>query len=385
VFKEQHADNLPERMQVNLQLMQRTEDQLQTNEQSVRTLQERKIFLQSGLAQLDPQTTILSASGQRVPTAAERLKMLELEYVGIAARYAGTHPTRIRMEREIAALRREAGSTDTTDLKRKLAGEKAELATLRDRYSADHPDVKKAERAVAATEKQIAAAGRKGGADGEATSADNPPYIQLQTQLQGADAELRSLQQEREHLQAKRAELDQRLTEAPAIEREYLALVRDYDNATTKYRELKAKQMEAELAQSLEAESKGERFALIEPPLAPEKPHKPNRLAIFFLGFVFAVGGGVGHVAIRESMDSAVRGTRAVMAVMGAPPLAVIPYIVTEKEAAARRRRRWLWLLAVLVLLAAGVAVLHFVFGPLDVLWFRTLNRLELLFQGTTG
>ena len=380
-FKEKHADSLPERMQINLQLMQSTEDRLRANEQSARTLEERRIFLQSALAQMDPYAGTGSGS-QRVLSPAERLKQLELEYVGVAARYAVDHPNRIRLEKEIGTLRREVGNTDPKELKQRLAQQKAELATLRDRYSAEHPDVKKARRAVTATEKQITALGNGAGSETGTPNADNPAYIQLRAQLQGAEAELRALQVAREQLQAQRAELEQRINEAPAIERDYRAMVRDYDNATAKYKELKAKQMEAELAQSMEAESKGERFSLIEPPQEPEKPYKPNRLAIFFLGFVFAFGGGFGHVALRETMDTAVRGSRGVMAITGAPPLAVIPYIVTDADLSARRRRRRLWMLAFLAVLGVGVAVLHFVFGPLDVLWFRVLNRLDLMLQG---
>jgi uncharacterized protein involved in exopolysaccharide biosynthesis len=381
-FKERHAENLPERLGVNMQRMQATEDQLRTTEQATRTLEERRIFLQAGLSQIDPYTASNSGA-QRQSSAAERLRQLEVAYLGIAARYASDHPDRVNMDREIAALRRTVGVTETADLKRKLAEQKTELVTLRDRYSADHPDVKQLQRAIAATEKQVASVGKGGGTDGAATTADNPAYIQLQTQLQAADAELRALQQDRAQLRAKRAELEQLLADAPTIEREYLMLTRDYDNAREKYRELKAKQMEAELAQSLEADSKGERFSLVEPPQSPEKPHRPNRLAIFFLGFVFAFGGGIGHVALREGADTTVRGARGVMNVIGAPPLAVIPYIVTREESAKRRRRRILWLLAILIALGAGIALAHFVFGPLDVLWYRTLARLEMVFQGT--
>jgi len=47
------------------------------------------------------------------------------------------------------------------------------------------------------------------------------------------------------------------------------------------------------MAQSLESERKGERFTLIEPPLQPEEPVKPNRPAIAFVGIALAVGGAI--------------------------------------------------------------------------------------------
>jgi uncharacterized protein involved in exopolysaccharide biosynthesis len=290
------------------------------------------------------------------------------------------------MEREIAALRAQVGATDIGSLLRKLDEQKAELATLRQRYAPEHPDVKKAERAAARTEQSLASARKQGAAGTAATAdADNPAYIQLQAQLQAAEAEQRALTDEREQLKVKLAEIEQRITEAPMIEREYRALARDHENATAKYREVKAKQLQADLGESLEAESKGERFLLIEPPLLPEKPKKPNRLAILFLGMVFAVGGGIGNVALRESLDSSVRGARGVIALTGAPPLAVIPYITTAEELSAKRRRRKWTAIGVVVAMAALALAVHLFVSPLDVLWFRLLNRFRLLDVATGG
>ena len=45
--------------------------------------------------------------------------------------------------------------------------------------------------------------------------------------------------------------------------------MRDYDNTRLKYAEIRSKQSEAKTAQNLEADRKGERFTLIDPPLPP--------------------------------------------------------------------------------------------------------------------
>jgi len=66
-----------------------------------------------------------------------------------------------------------------------------------------------------------------------------------------------------------------RLTSMPQVEREYVNLKRDYENSQMRYRELKAKQMEAEVGQQLEKERKGERFSLIDPPQLPENRSSP--------------------------------------------------------------------------------------------------------------
>ena len=383
-FKEKHANSLPELMQLNLQMMERIETQLRDNEQAIRAREERKIYLRSELAQIDPHSKLYSTTGERVLGAADRLKALEAEYVGLAASYSASHPDRIKTEREIAALRREVGTTDTAELQRKLTEQRAKLVALKDRYSDTHPDVKTLRAAIGATERRISAArqGAKAAASPDVDS-DNPAYIQLQAQLQAAEAELGALQAERAQLKEKLTDLETRIAQAPVIERDYRALARDYDNAIAKYREIKTKQMQAELGESLEVESKGERFVLIEPPQVPEKPSKPNRLAILFIGFVFSIAGGVGNVLLQENIDRSVRGVRGVVNVLGAPPLGVIPCIVTAADLSSRRRRRArLLAAAVAALLLIGIWV-HVVLMPLDVALLGVLERFGVPGGGT--
>ena len=62
---------------------------------------------------------------------------------------------------------------------------------------------------------------------------------------------------------------DARLLQIPDVEREYSELTRDYGNAQTRYREIKAKQMQAEGAVELEKDSKAERFSLGDSDSAP--------------------------------------------------------------------------------------------------------------------
>ncbi len=77
--------------------------------------------------------------------------------------------------------------------------------------------------------------------------------------------------------------------ETPAVEKDYVALVREVESEQAKYNELRQKQLTAQLAQNLETEQKGERFTLIEPPMAPEDPVSPNRKAILALDVLWAV------------------------------------------------------------------------------------------------
>jgi len=154
-------------------------------------------------------------------------------------------------------------------------------------------------------------------------------------------------------------------------------LLRDYENASAKYRELKAKELEANIAEQLEKKSKGERFSIIEPPMLPEKPVKPNRTAIGFLGFVLAVAGGLAYVLLNESMDKSVRGMKAVIALTGQAPLAVIPFLESDDVVSAKKRR---WLVAAsafVAIILIALLLIHWLWTPLDVLWFRGLRKMD--------
>src|SRR5205814_5341853 len=128
------------------------------------------------------------------------------------------------------------------------------------------------------------------------------------------------------------------LVETPQVEREYLNLTRDQETSVARYREIKTKQMQAQISQELEKDQKGERFSLIDPPQLPEKPSSPNRPAILLLGLVLSLGGGVGSAAVLEGLDESVRGSKALTALLKVPVLAVIPYM--ENDAGRQRKRK---------------------------------------------
>jgi len=306
---------------------------------------------------------------------------MQSEFVTLASRYSSTHPDLIKMKKEIAALRKEVGATDeAAELRLQIKDLKTQRASMRDRYSNKHPDVKKVQRnldqAQLALKKAITE--RKQEQKESDLEPDNPVYIQLQTQLEAAEGELRSLHILRDELKVKLDDFESRLMKSPQVEREYRDLSRDYDNAMGKYKEVKAKQLEAELAEALERENKGERFSLIEPPLLPEKPSKPNRLAILFLGFIFSLAGGVGTVAVAEAMSDAIKDTQGLMMVTGEPPLITIPYIEIEAEREKKVAIRRRLIVAVLIAGLSSVVIFHFLIMPLDVLWFVVLRRLGM-------
>ncbi|MEA3386551.1 MAG: GNVR domain-containing protein, partial [Thermodesulfobacteriota bacterium] len=110
----------------------------------------------------------------------------------------------------------------------------------------------------------------------------------------------------------------------PQVEQDYQDLIRDYSSAQKKYNETSAKLMEARQAEGLEESQAGEKFTVVNPSQLPEKPVKPNRMAIVLIGFILGMGAGVGLGAIREFTDTSIRTVNDVKRITGVPVMAAI-------------------------------------------------------------
>jgi len=383
-FKQKNANQLPDLSQLNLKLLDRTDTGILEMERQVRAIEERKIYLESELAQMNPYATLYSENGERLLSSADRLKSLKTKYISLSAIYAPDHPDLVKMKKQINALEIETGdNVDDTNNRRQLTEQKAELETqlvlLRETYAENHPGVQRLQRTLVKL--------------GEALNdtpvidslldqpvkkirADNPVYARLQTELAAAEAEHRAWLEKGDRLQALKRDYETRLARTPQVEMEYRGLMRDYENARIKYREMNAKKMEAQLGEVLETERKGERFTLIEPPQMPEEPVRPNRLAIVFLGLVFSLIGAGGTIVVSQSLDKTIRGIAGIESLLGTSPLAVIPVIQGEVEQRYKYQNIWIAGIGVLVFSVIAIATFHWLIMPLDVLWYGGLRRL---------
>ena len=327
-FKERNSGKLPELFQMNQQLMERSERELLTIEQQLRALKEREIYLESELAQLSPNAVLYTENGERILGSVDQLKVLQAKYLRMSAVYGPELPDLIKMSKEIEVLKKEVGMVDLTkELQEQLRLYREELASARRKYASRHPDVIRLEQLVKKTQKSLSLARNTSDMPVNDPVPDNPAYIQLQAQLNVVKAEKSALENITSQIKSKLVVYEDRLTQTPQVEREYRALIRDYENAQIKYREIKAKQAQVQLSESMESERKGERFTLIEPAEYPETPIKPNRLAILFLGLVFSIGSGLGVTLLIEKMDDTVQGMNSVYVLTGIEPIAKISYV----------------------------------------------------------
>jgi hypothetical protein len=136
--------------------------------------------------------------------------------------------------------------------------------------------------------------------------------------------------------------------------------------------------MEAKVAQGLEKGQKGERFTLIDPPQMPERPFKPNRMAIMLIGLVLGTGAGVGCAALREFSDRSVHDATILADGTGWPVLGEIPVIVTSGDLRRMRIRRIVSVSATCLIIIAGLIVFHLWVMDLNVLWAKVGRRLPM-------
>lgn len=381
-FKQKNAKQLPDLSQLNMQLLDRTDTQLLEMERQIRAVEERKIYLKSELAQINPNTTLYSENGERLLSSADRLKSLKTKYVSSSAVYSSDHPDLVKMKKQIAALEMETGNVaDDVDNRRQLTEQKSELKTQlvlsRETYAEDHPEVQRLQHTLVKLDEALATAPASDQV-AKQVRADNPIYAQLQTELAAAEAEHRAWVEKGDQLQALKRDYESRLANTPQVEMEYRGLMRDYENAMVKYQEMNAKKMEAQLGEVLETERKGERFTLIEPPQMPEEPVRPNRLAVVFLGLVFSLVGAGGTVVVSHSLDKTIRGGAGIEALLGASPLAVIPIIHDEADHQRKYQRIWVAIIGAMVFSILSVIAFHWLIMPLDVLWYGGLRKLGL-------
>jgi len=324
VFKKQHINELPELLQVNQQSLHNLDREVDVLKEELRNLKERKGFLETQLASISPELEKEDEEDQK------RLEQLKLQY-----------------------------------------------ANLKSRYSDAYPDVKKLKAEIKAIEDQVAVSQKA--SDAEETLPDNPAYISLSSQLTAIKVEIECARKKINEQYKKRNEYERRVQATPRVEEAYKTILIERNNTRIKHDDLMRKLMEAQVAQGLESEQKGERFTIIDPARLPEKPYKPNRLAIALIGFVLGLGAGIGMAAFKEYIDDSIRDADTLTQTTTLPVLAVIPEILTRKDITLRRLKRAAFVMGSFLIVIVGVSVFHFMVMDLNVFWARLMRKVAAL------
>jgi len=323
-YKQEHSNSLPEHMEMHMTLLQRSESDIKEIDRDYKSTQEELRYLDVELASAKANVKT-NANGEIIsPTSELEKSKAELERsLGL---YKETHPTIRALKRKIEALE---NSTETK------------------------VDAKPARRDIAS----------------------DLVTAKVQAQIEAAKVRLNSLAQQRKSLESRVDQLQAQVTLSPQVERGLFTLMRDYENAKTKYEEVKSKQINAKIAENLEQENKAERFSMLEPPIFPDKPIKPNRKKIIALGFGGGLAGALALAVLLEALDRRVRGVEALTALINMRPLVIIPYISTNSELKRRKNFNKYILISIFATILISLLIIHFVFMPLDLLIVKLMAR----------
>jgi polysaccharide chain length determinant protein (PEP-CTERM system associated) len=225
------------------------------------------------------------------------------------------------------------GAGDPEDLQKRRDALEAELLRLQARYTPDHPDVIKAQDALARIDKKMteASAAMAAGRPTTRSSVPEPTEIvQLRLSIRQLEDSITSKKKAQDRIQQDIRTYQARIQLSPLVEEQYKKLTRDYQTAQTFYEELLTKSRQSEMAGELERQQQGEQFRVFDTPNLPQKPTSPNRLMIVFGGLAAGLVVGGGTAALLEMKDESLRTEQDVSFTLKLPVLASIPILGDE-------------------------------------------------------
>tara|TARA_A100001015_G_scaffold298910_1_gene382288 strand:+ start:570 stop:2348 length:1779 start_codon:yes stop_codon:yes gene_type:complete len=377
-FKTGNIEKMPDMISMNLSMIDRAERQLQDLETRLSLLEDRKVYIQTQLLDMDPDSTLYSEEGEIIYSPKDRLKVLRVSLTRLRGMYTEDHPDVVRLLREIQALEDEHDVTVNNDaLYESIALLQAKLLDLQAKYSPDHPDIVRTSKEIEALEDKLLEQDYQD-ADVKQASNDvtNPAYIQFTGQIDAIDTEVSMLQEIRQRTMRKLEGLEQRIMESPELERKYRSLSRDYASSQSKYLEITAKLNEAKIGESLELGNQSEKFTIIEPPLVPERPIRPNRALFLVLGLILALIVGFVAILTKEALDDALYDTKSVLHLTGMMPIATLPRVRNTEETSRAKKMRNLIIAAYLLAIITVIMLVHYLYMPLDVMYYKLLRSL---------
>jgi len=374
-FKAEHINQLPGSTGVFSQTVFRLDQELDSIDTRIQTIQEKIVYLKSQIANIDPMVPILTENGKVASNPNNRLKYLRLQLLQLKSKLSDKHPDVIRLKSEIAELEAQGGNMDTTaDQKNRLTIVEKEIATLKSTYGDKHPDVIRLTKEANLLKQQINAGQQTPTTDEE--QSDNPGYMNIRAQIVVAESEIDALRIQRAKVVLKLDDYQRRLEMAPFIDEEFNALTLDYQNAKKKFNEMSNKLHTAKIAQEMDTTDRGERFRIDYPAILPDKPSKPNRLLVILMGFVLGIGGGVVVAALAEGLDSSVKATDQVESIAGVPVLASVSFVDSPLQRKLRQGKRMMMVASVLVIILVASLMINWFVMPIGDLWTKFEDRL---------
>ncbi len=251
-YKLEHYNEMPEQRATNISRMIALQQQYQKVQSSIQELDRTKVLIREQLVTYQKQT-----KEKQQPVDLSSVKNLTSEEI---------------VEIEVENARKS-------------------LELLKQRYTADHPKIKKLKKKIKEYEQNVQNAGTASG--GKKKKGFNQVLFDLELQLKGINLDIKELQEEKKSLSKSVEQHRKWIEAAPVCEAEWTALTREYEQFKRRYDFLVAQNLQARSALNLERKQKGSQFKIEDPARRPTKPIKPSFkkvMAVAILGG-FGLGG----------------------------------------------------------------------------------------------
>lgn len=284
---------LPQQEQSLIAMQQAARQQLQANAESINRAHQSRMLL----------TTSLDSARSNETTLKNQATMAE------------------RARQQAAVAQRATTSPRPSPVQRVLLSAKLyeELVSLRERYSDQHPEVRRklAQYNDAKAEEAVSQASqpRSEATVAEAFVAPPPAAIQdrdftadllnarervqtLQAQITVAGNEIVNLERDRARINAEIDNLNARMSKLPLREQQLASVQQEYRVAQANYEAFRLKALDAGSAKKVEENQQGEKFTLLDPARVPTEPIKPARkmlaLGAALLGLIMGAFAAIG-------------------------------------------------------------------------------------------
>lgn len=317
-FKTRYVSELPEQKEANLRTLDRLQTELNTTVEAYHSLAARQSLFEKAVAQYEQYELNNGTTSQpRRPKTNQptedplviRLNELKKQLAALMVTYKDTYPDIAILKDEIKGLEVEIA-------------EQARLAELKKLSQPLEP---------------------QSDHDAELRKVYDPQLQSLLAQRDEAKLDIMNLKAKEARIIREMKDIEGRVERTPSREQQLMILLRDYENMQNNYQALLDKRLNAHVAENLEKRQQGEQIRVLDPANLPQKPEKPNRLLIMFLGLIGGGGLGVALALGIDQLNPTFKRREEVEVLPGIHVLATIPqfYMLDSQGSAMPKTGSW--------------------------------------------
>jgi uncharacterized protein involved in exopolysaccharide biosynthesis len=267
------------------------------------------------------------------------------------------YETQLHSAKDRLAAVKATSSTSTVHSQKALETEKdiedlqSQIASMRDRYTDDYPDLQAARDRLAVLKRQRDEANKAPAQvveNGPESNISARERLDAQAQVEAIQGALNAVKlsdtataRDIAVVNSQLHAFQGRIEESPAGEKEYAELERDHESAKVRFEKAQEKWQLAEQSLNMERQKQGETLELLDNASTPTSPTAPKRAMIIPFGVVGGLILGFILVAIREVRDTSLKNLKDArlytqLSILGSVPL-------LENDVVVQRRKQVMW------------------------------------------